>query len=216
MISKRIQDKVEAAKKLNYKLPPGVTFTKELMADGRYGYVFRHETMGQLGRILVLPLGNETQLQVEVSGDPDDPMTKVRQDILDPISRDILGKMEDICGPGTGVPGSYESPRDQHCVKSMIYPCDICETTVAHIIFADDATTSGHLEDYARMMHSRIKEIAVPTWIIGDESENIVNGEDLRKSLVLKIYPDRQPARVMTPDEVMDKINPMMENHCKK
>jgi len=84
------------------------------------------------------------------------------------------------------------------------------------LIFAPDAETKGRLEDYARMMYAKIKELNVPTWIVGMETAFIVNGKDLRKSLVLKVHPNREEAQSMMPDEVMNKVDKLMETHCKK
>jgi hypothetical protein len=53
----------------------------------------------------------------------------------------------------------------------------------------------------------------VPTWIIGEESEHIVNGEDLRKSLVLTLH-DNRDIRIKTPDDVMDEVDRLMKTHC--
>ena len=64
------------------------------------------------------------------------------------------------------------------------------------------------------LMHSKIKEFNVPTWVIGLESENIVNGEDLRKSLTLKIKNNQRIIKIMTPDDVMDEVNGLIETHC--
>lgn len=207
---------VAIAKNLKFDLPPEVTSTKEMFSDGRYGYIFRHAELGQLGRLLFMPQSSGgTQLSCEVSGDIDDPKTLVRRQMLEPISQHIMETMGVICGGGVGEVESYTSPKDKRVVQSMVYPCEVCDKTVAMLVFAEDACVAGELEDYARMMHAKIKELDVPTWIVGEESENIVNGEDLRKSLVLKVHPSRQLPKIMTTDDVMDEVDQLMNNHCK-
>jgi hypothetical protein len=215
MRKKSLAEMVEAAKNIRFSLPPDVTCKKQPLPNGEWSYVFRHSELGELGRILVLPRGAESQFCSEVVGASDDPMTEKRLAILEPISKDILGKMALICGNGMGDPEPYISPREQHFVKSIVYPCDVCGSMTAMLIFAPDADVKGRLEDYARMMHAKIKELNVPTWVIGIETEYVVNGEDLRKSLVLKVHPNREEARIMTPDEAMDKVDKLMESHCK-
>ena len=171
-------------KNIKFDIPPEVTCTKHLLSDGRYGYVFNHVELGQIGRLLFIPHStdpNQTQLASEVSGDPDDPMTQKRLEILEPITKDIQDKMGLICGGGTGSIEPYTSPKDEQIVESMVYPCEVCNKTVAVLVFAANAYTNGELENYARAMHAKIRELDVPAWIIGEESENIVNGEDLRK-----------------------------------
>ncbi len=214
-MKKSLAEMVEAARFSKFDLPPDITMSKELLSNNRWAYVFRHLEMGNLGRILLLPHSSgQTQITCEVSGDPDDPMTIKRREILEPISMSIVSKMTEICGDGVGVVEAYNSPKEACCVQCVIHPCDNCGKPAALLVFAEEANNNGELEDYARMMHSKIKELAVPTWIIGEEHENIVNGEDLRKSLVLKIYPTREEARTMTPDDVMDSVELLTSRHC--
>jgi hypothetical protein len=63
-------------------------------------------------------------------------------------------------------------------------------------------------------MHSKIKWLYVPTWIVGKETENIVNGMDLRKSLVLKVHPEREEVRIITPYGLMDIVGKLIGAHC--
>jgi hypothetical protein len=114
-----------------------------------------------------------------------------------------------------GVPRQYLSPKEKRLINSMVYPCNICKAITAMLIFAVDAETGARLEDYARMMHSKIKWLYVPTWIVGKETENIVNGIDLRKSHVLKVHPEREEVRIITPYDLMGTIDKLMEMHCK-
>ena len=69
-----------------FSLPPGVFFTKRRMAYG-WAYVFRHRTLGELGRILLQdrPDGR-CQLFCEVVGDPADPLTAARAAIFQPLA----------------------------------------------------------------------------------------------------------------------------------
>ena len=52
-----------------FRLPPGVSFQKELLASG-WAYVFRHATLGQLGRLVLedRPDGM-SQVTCEIAGD---------------------------------------------------------------------------------------------------------------------------------------------------
>ena len=213
---KTLTEMVETAKTLDFpKLPKGITFKKELLRSNDrdiWGYTFRDEKIGELGRILFLPVGNETQLVAEVTGSHDDPLTKKRKELFEPISREIIDKMGLACGGGNTPIQPYESPK--RCIESRVFPCETCNKVTSMLIFADNATTTNDLENYARMMQEKITELKVPTWIIGDESENIVNGEDLRKSLVMKISKKKRETRIMIPDEIMDEVDSLMDNHC--
>jgi len=216
MRKKSLGEMVEAARSTKFSLPHEVSCKKHLLPNGKCGYVFRHSELGELGRILILPHGTQSQICCEVVGDQEDPMTEKRKSILEPITKDIAEKMTGICGEGAGKPKPYIAPTEQHVVQSMVYPCEICRAVTSMLIFAPDADTKGRLEDYARMMYSKVKELNVPSWVVGTETEFIVNGEDLRQSLVLKIHPKREEARIMIPDELMDKIDKLMNTHCQK
>ena len=61
-----------------FELPPDVSFRKQRLNDG-WAYVFRHRTLGELGRILVQDTGDgHSRISCEVVGDPADPMTAKR------------------------------------------------------------------------------------------------------------------------------------------
>ena len=58
-----------------FELPPDVSFRKQRLNDG-WAYVFRHRTLGELGRILVQDTGDgHSRILCELVGDPSDPMT---------------------------------------------------------------------------------------------------------------------------------------------
>lgn len=213
-----LDEMMKRAKTKKFSLPHNVKSSKQLMPNGTWSYMFRHDELGELGRILILPHGAESQIVCEVVGESDDPMTTKRRAILEPITKGVANTMAFACGKGTNnEPTSYIPQRKERgIVKSNVYPCDVCGAVTSMLIFAPDAETKDRLEDYARMMYAKIKELNVPTWIVGMETEFIVSGKDLRKSLVLKVHPNRQEAQIMTPDEVMDKVDKLMEMHCKK
>lgn len=215
MSEQRLKELAEAARKNPLVLPEGISFDKQSLPNGKWAFVFRHIELGELGRIFLIPHpSGQTQIVSEVSGDEDDPITETRKQVLEPISKMVMDKMTKICGDGEGAPVTYASPKQYQTVKTMVYPCEQCNKPTALLVFAEDADTSGELEDYARVMHSKILEFNVPTWIIGQESENYVDGEDIRKSLTLKIHPTRQKAIFMTPDDIMDQVDSLMASHC--
>lgn len=210
---------VELAKKqknLNLpKLPKGVTFKKELLQLHNHevwGYTFKDETIGQLGRILFIPVGNETQLSAEITGYPDDPLTQKRKEIFEPIVNEIMSRMTSTCGNGKSPVQPYESPKT--CVESRVFPCETCKKITSMLIFADNATTNGDLENYARMMHEKIEELKVPTWIVGDELG--LEDENSPEFLTMKINKKQQKSiKVMSHDYIMKQVDKLMDNHCK-
>ncbi len=124
MRKKSFEEILEAAKNVQFSMPSNVKSQKQLLSNGKWGYVFRHDELGELGRILIVPHGNESQICCEVSGEPDDPMTEKRRAILEPISNDIIDKMVSVCGIGNNnVVVPYISPKEKNIVKSRVYTC---------------------------------------------------------------------------------------------
>ena len=67
-----------------FQLPPNVSFQRQRLSYG-WAYVFRHATLGQLGRVVLQDRSDgRCQLSCEVAGDPADPMTAERRRILNP------------------------------------------------------------------------------------------------------------------------------------
>jgi hypothetical protein len=53
-----------------FRLPPGVSSSKEPLSDGM-AYVFRHEELGLLGRLVLQDMaGANCHISLELSGDP--------------------------------------------------------------------------------------------------------------------------------------------------
>ena len=198
-----------------FQLPPDVSFSKERLSVG-WAYVFRHQTLGYLGRIVLQgrPDG-QTHVVSEVAGDPDDPMTSQRAAIFAPLS-ETLTRQLDIATGGTGqgreAPAPPRPSEPQHVVESKHIQCERCDALVALLIFADSATDQGGLEDYARLMHAQVKSFNVPTWVIGPPSGPEPLPE--RPADILKIWPERDPVQRLRPDEFNPLLDPLIQGHC--
>lgn len=208
-------DKMIEKAKVGFSLPPEVTFNKTMLPSGVWAYVFRHSTLGELGRLVLLPHGDQTQFSCEVAGDPNDPMTNKRREILEPITKDMLERVGDIFGSGTGKPKPYTPQKDNVVIKSSLMPCEKCGKPAAMMIIAPDAFSAGDLADYARLMHTKVQELNVPTWVVGAEKEIIKNGEPMGEALVLKIWPEHEDAKVILSPEFNAMLDVCMTTHCK-
>jgi hypothetical protein len=91
----------------------------------------------------------------------------------------------------------------------MVMPCAKCGAITAMLIFADGDEES-QLEDYARLMFAKVYELNVPTWIVGRERVIRTGG----KTLVLKIWPAREAARIIPSTELNPLLDELMETHC--
>ena len=82
-----------------FKLPPDVSMHKEPWGDS-WAHVFRHRTLGELGRVLMLGTTDGTcVISCEVAGDPADPMTAERAAIFKPLGLEITERMAAATGP---------------------------------------------------------------------------------------------------------------------
>lgn len=200
-----------------FKLPPGVSFRKEFLS-GNWVYVFRHTELGELGRIVLQgrPDGR-TNVTCEVVGDPNDPVTEKRAAIFKPLGIELTCQL-DIATGGTGEGESVSlPPRPAEPLKqvaSQLIQCKRCGTGVALLIFADNATDRGGLEDYARLMYPKVVELNVPTWVIGPP----INGKPSfdSPSEILKIWPKREAVCQLSPDEFEPTIEKLATTHCRK
>jgi len=199
-----------------FKLPPGVSVRKERLS-GTWVYVFRHTQLGDLGRIVFhgRPDGR-THVTCEVTGDADDPMTEKRAAIFKPLGIELTRQLDMATG-GTGeeqsvppLPGPSASPKR---VAAKLMQCERCGANVALLIFADDATDRGGLEDYARLMYPKVVELNVPTWVIGPPIESEPSPES--PADILKIWPEREAICQLRPDEFNPIIEALATTHCR-
>ena len=84
----------------HFSLPPEISCQKQRLSDC-WVYLFRHQALGELGRIVLKGLPNgHCHVASEVAGDPDDPMTEKRKDIFAPLSEQMTSILESTLGPG--------------------------------------------------------------------------------------------------------------------
>jgi hypothetical protein len=200
---------------MNFALPPGVTVRKHQL-QGHWVYSFRHDTLGELGRMVLQSLPNgQCHVASEVAGDPADPMTQTRLKMLQPISEQLTAAMESALGtadqaPLKAVPPSPVGSRD--IIESKLMPCDRCGDTAALLIFAHDAVTAADFEDYARKMYHKYRDLDVPTWIIG---EPLGTSGFETPSRILKVWPHRESIRQRTPNEFNAELDGVLAKHCR-
>lgn len=196
---------------MTFSLPPEITFTKTRIQD-QWIFTFRHKDFGDIGRIRLKETGGgNTMINLDVIGDPNDPMTARRREIFEPIGMRIANQMESVVVSGTEKPVPSPQPtQEKTLVRSQIMQCAKCDAYVAMLIFADNAWTPDRLEDYARMMYSNYSEMGLPTWIIGSPLNNSVDAP----AYFLKVWPEREPVCLLTPDEFDPVICKIQESHC--
>ncbi len=198
-----------------FRLPPGVSSSKEPLSDGM-AYVFRHEELGLLGRLVLQDMaGANCHISLELSGAPDDPMTEKRAANFKPLGMELASRLEKQLGrAGTiqAVTPPSPPPPSHELVESKMMQCEHCDAGVALLIFADQATDHGGLEDYARKMYPQVQQVNLPTWVIGPP----VGKEPLleRPADILKIWPEHEPVQHLRPEEFNSIVDQLARTHC--
>jgi hypothetical protein len=210
----------------SFPLPPDVTVRKERHGDA-WAHVFRHTRLGDLGRVVLRPRPDgQTDFAAEIAGHPGDPMRPEREAVFGPLVRRLAESFERAVaerGLRPGPPTGPLAPRDEapprRRIRGEIVPCDHCDEPVALLVFADDATDPGGLEDAARLMHGRIAEADLPTWIVGppipiDPSRGPALLDDDSVYDVLKVWPEREPVRRLDPTVFDAELDVLAYGHC--
>ena len=198
---------------MTFSLPPDITF-KQQTIDGGMAYTFRHKTLGELGRIILKDApGGQCQITSEVVGDPSDPMTDTRLKIFQPLSEQLTTALDAAMGSrGVSAPPAATAPGAQEAIASTLIPCERCGQGSALLIFADRAQDVGGLEDYARKMYSKYKELNLPTWIIGPPMG--VPSDDT-PAMTMKVWPERQAVQRLSPNAFNAQLDNILKQHCR-
>ena len=197
---------------MSFQLPPEIIIQQEQHGE-KFSYIFRHNTLGELGRLVLSEYMGQSHFSSEVTGDQYDPLTQKRREILEPLTKSVIAEVEKKLGkpPSDLVPSkNYDHgvPPSQATFEGHLLPCVKCEKTVAHIIYSR-GTTSGETEDCYRMMYSKLKEVNLPTWIVGHE--NRLSGD----VLVLKSWPERDKQASWVNGNNFDvMIKKIQNSHC--
>jgi hypothetical protein len=200
----------------DFRLPHGVSMQKESIPAG-WAYVFRHAELGLLGRLVLqsLPSGH-CQVSCEVAGDPADPRTARRRQVLEPVATELVRRLEAQTATVVGTPWGAPPPSPpppRRLIESKLMQCERCDAGVALLIFADEAADHGGLEDYARLMYEQIQATDLPTWVIGPPQGEEPLPE--RPVDILKVWPRREPVRRLRPDEFNPIIEALARAHCR-
>ena len=153
-----------------FELPPDVSFRKQRLNDG-WAYVFRHRTLGELGRILVQDTGDgHSRISCEVVGDLADPMTVMRGEVFKPLGLDLARRLKRSPARSPSPWRTHRHPlrRARDVIESRLIPCDHCGNSGAPHL-RSRGQRPGPVEDYARKMYAEYApglNVAV-SWIIG-------------------------------------------------
>jgi len=203
-----------------FHLPPDISFKKTPLGEG-WSYVFRHRTLGELGRLVLQGTdGGQTFVRCEVVGDPADPMTAKRLAILEPVTQEMCERFRTGLSTATGRPAQLDvvppsPPRSGGSwVESRLVQCEHCDVMVADLIYADDDSQPGYLEDYARKGYEQYSRINLPTWIIGPQRRSPSLSPFDRPADVLPVWPTRGPVERLTPNQFNVRLDLLTKGHC--
>ncbi len=198
---------------MSFQLPPEIKMRKEPFGSS-FMYTFRHDELGDLGRIVVQGQPNgETKFTSELSGGPDDPMHKKRKAIFEPLSKEVMAFVELMLGKkARSEKPRRAGPATRHTVANKTMTCSKCNQPTAFLIFANKWENEGDLEDTARIMYYQIHQLNVPTWVIGEISGE---GNPMNNSTIIKkIWPKREPMFESNPSKFNLMLDELDRKHC--
>jgi hypothetical protein len=186
-----------------FALLPEVTAARE-QRGGATIYTFTHTALGQLGRVIVQQVApHQTQFSAEVSGHPADPMTEERKRLFNPIAEAIAAALDHLPAVTDPAPLQPTPAGEETTIPSRLFECPRCGAPVGLLLFA----RLRPLEDVARLMFPRLRELGVPAWVVGNEGAGGVAD-------VLKVYPNREPVCRVPKRELNRLFETLMETHC--
>jgi hypothetical protein len=106
-----------------------------------------------------------------------------------------------------------EAPLTPTQTATTVHACAHCGQDLVFLIFGDDPTLP--LEDYARLMFEVIREKNLITFVLGPAQRKPGRSLDDSPSELLEIWPDRKPARSMTPKAFDQLIQELSQAHCR-
>jgi hypothetical protein len=135
-------------------------------------------------------------------------MTAKRAAIFKPIGIDLSHQLDVALGGKAQLLGNEDPllveqpPKSIEKIASKIIPCQKSGRPAALLIFADHAKDIGGLEDYARLMYSKIVELDVPTWVIAPSEGTGKNAA----ANILKVHPKREPVCKLTQQQIQSNV----------
>jgi len=198
---------------MSFQLPPQITMRKEPFGSS-WMYVFRHNTLGDLGRIVVQGQSDgETKFTTELTGGPDDPMFKKRKAIFLPLSEKVMAFVASQLGKKSrDETAKRAGPATRHTLPTKVMTCSTCDKPTALLIFANQWENEGDLENAARVMYYEINRLNVPTWVIGEISGK---GNPMSNSTIIKkVWPKREDMFEASPSEFNLKLEELDKKHC--
>lgn len=211
-----------------FSLPPEVSVRKERHGDA-WAHVFRHSRLGDLGRVVLRGRSDgRTDFAAEIAGDPRDPMRPEREAVFGSLVRDLAATFQRAVAAGgsTAAPPAGPPPLrppqaaapPQRRIASKLFGCERCGAAVALLVFADDATDHGGLEDVARLMYPHVARMDVPTWVVGPPtargSARWDGPPEEAPADFLKVWPEREPVRRLTPAAFDAVLSALTDAHC--
>lgn len=196
-----------------FSLPAEITVQREPLADGQ-AYAFRHRSLGLLGRLVLQDTsGGQAFIRCEVAGDPADPLTATRKQVLEPLTRDLVARLErGLASAGRG-PAALDAvpppppPSGGEWIRSQILLCEVCQAQLVHLVFAPPGEEPALFEDCARKMYATYSSLGLPTFILGPIDEWA------GKAGVMQVWPERSSLEHLSEREFDERLAPLLR-HC--
>ncbi len=203
------------AKKQGFQLPPEITQSKVITQEGNVAYIFDHDLLGELGRLVLLDINGQTRIDTVLSTRGSNLEQKKRADIFLPLAEKLNALFNNALGLKEPSEKIIPHPSlDSGVIQSQVFPCNTCGSPSMMMVHASDANNANALKQYYLAMKDKIMQMAVPTWIVGQEHEVQIDGKPAGNALCMKVYPKIEKAKHINSNAFNAIIDQHMDEHC--
>ena len=205
----------DETKRQGFQLPPEITQSKVITQEGNVAYVFDHDLLGELGRLVIVGINGQTRVDTVLSTKGSNLEQKRRADIFLPLAKKLNAIFNNALGLKKPPEKIIPHPGlNSGVIQSQVFPCNTCGSPSMTMVHAIDANTTNALKQYYLVMKDKIMQMGVPTWIVGQEHEVQIDGESAGNALCMKVYPNIEKAKHIDSNAFNAIIDQHMDGHC--
>ena len=132
---------------------------------------------------------------------------------LSRADRAAMTLLDDLVARERAIERAYDLPfRAPQRVGLTVHPCQICHRDMVLLIFADHARDAEGLLAYGRLVAEPIRRHGLPAYALAPLE--LTRPIDASRSLLMRVWPERDEAREITPPEFDRLLTELSMAHC--
>lgn len=206
----RIKELARLIEGQSFYVPEEVRLERQMMSKHGWRYIFKHETLGELGTLMLSEKNDRLNFAIRVSGILYHPLTQEKSVVLQAVTK----QMKEVLTSVLSFEENEEQDNNRPEIECEDIFCAHCGAIVALVISAYEVGSAYELAQCGEIFCERIMELNVPTWVIGDVEEIKMGAYTAIKLLALKIWPYRVKAKEMLSMTFDAKLDKLRQEHC--